>query len=131
MNLRKFYIVTKFPPFSIRVDTWTDRLFPHAFQPFHFFHNSEIDYYIPQPGEKGERPTKETYTDYIDTLPISNTPEVFGLHLNAEIGYYTQQAKDVWTQLIEMQPQTGIFTSFVDHLRANVKWQDTISYLQG
>ena len=77
------------------------------FQPFHFFHNPEIDYFIPQPASEEERPVKDTYTNYIETLPISNTPEVFGLHLNAEIGYYTQQAKDIWSQLIEMQPQTG------------------------
>jgi len=32
---------------------------------------------------------------------------VFGLHTNAEIGYYTNAAKDVWTCLIDLQPQTG------------------------
>lgn len=30
-----------------------------------------------------------------------------GLHSNAEIGYYTQAAKDMWTHLIDLQPQTG------------------------
>ncbi|XP_075256614.1 dynein axonemal heavy chain 10-like [Convolutriloba macropyga] len=101
-----------------------------TFQPFHFFHNPEIDYYIPQPTEKGERPVKETYTEYIDTLPISNTPEVFGLHLNAEIGYYTQQAKDIWTQLIEMQPQTGDSGSGIsrDDFIGNIA-QDVLSKL--
>ena len=38
---------------------------------------------------------------------MANTPEVFGLHPNAEIGYYTQAARDMWTHLIELQPQTG------------------------
>jgi len=32
---------------------------------------------------------------------------VFGLHTNAEIGYYTNAAKDMWTCLIDLQPQTG------------------------
>lgn len=32
-----------------------------------------------------------------------------GLHSNAEIGYYTQAAKDMWTHLIDLQPQTGAF----------------------
>ena len=38
---------------------------------------------------------------------MANTPEVFGLHPNAEIGYYTQAAKDMWEHLVELQPQTG------------------------
>ncbi|KAG8146106.1 hypothetical protein E2320_012501 [Naja naja] len=32
---------------------------------------------------------------------------VFGLHPNAEIGYYTQAARDMWSHLLELQPQTG------------------------
>lgn len=40
-------------------------------------------------------------------LPLNNTPEVFGLHSNAEIGYYTKSARDMWEQLIELQPQTS------------------------
>jgi len=43
----------------------------------------------------------------IETLPLANTPEVFGLHPNAEIGYYTQAARDLWLTLVELQPQTG------------------------
>ena len=33
--------------------------------------------------------------------------KVFGLHPNAEIGYYTQAARDLWLTLVELQPQTG------------------------
>jgi dynein heavy chain len=46
--------------------------------------------------------------DYIESLPLANTPEVFGLHPNAEIGYYTNAAKEMWMHLIELQPQTGV-----------------------
>ena len=46
-------------------------------------------------------------SEYIDVLPLANTPEVFGLHPNAEIGYYTNAAKEMWSQMIELQPQTG------------------------
>ena len=46
-------------------------------------------------------------TEYIESLPLTNTPEVFGLHPNAEIGYYTKSARDMWEQLIELQPQSG------------------------
>lgn len=46
-------------------------------------------------------------TEAIEALPLANTPEVFGLHSNAEIGYYTQAARDMWAHLLELQPQTG------------------------
>nr|CAD7405122.1 unnamed protein product [Timema cristinae] len=42
----------------------------------------------------------------IDELPLVNSPEVFGLHPNAEIGYFTQAAKEMWLHLVELQPQT-------------------------
>ena len=72
-----------------------------TFQPFHFYHNEAVDYVIPSDG------TRDHYLDYIEQLPLSNTPEVFGLHMNAEIGYFTRAAKDMWSQLVELQPQTG------------------------
>ncbi|XP_067862341.1 dynein axonemal heavy chain 10 [Heptranchias perlo] len=72
-----------------------------TFQPFHFFHNDDVDYKIPEDG------SKDDYTDEIESLPLANTPEVFGLHPNAEIGYYTQAARSMWGHLIDLQPQTG------------------------
>ncbi|CAH0724307.1 unnamed protein product, partial [Brenthis ino] len=70
------------------------------FQPFHFYHDSTFDYVIPPDGER------EEYIDSIDTLPLANTPEVFGLHPNAEIGYFSQAVREMWGHLIELQPQT-------------------------
>ncbi|XP_033627732.1 dynein heavy chain 10, axonemal-like [Asterias rubens] len=72
-----------------------------AFQPFHFYSNKEVDYCIPEIGPK------DNYIQAIEILPLANTPEVFGLHPNAEINYYTQAARDMWAQLVELQPQTG------------------------
>ncbi|XP_071826175.1 dynein axonemal heavy chain 10-like isoform X2 [Apostichopus japonicus] len=72
-----------------------------TFQPFHFYVNEDVDYHIPELG------TKDVYLDNIEELPLANTPEVFGLHPNAEINYYTQAARDMWSQLVELQPQTG------------------------
>ena len=72
-----------------------------TFQPFHFYHNAEVDYLIPPDGQR------DNYLEAIDTLPLANTPEVFGLHANAEIGYFTMAAKEMWAQLVELQPQTG------------------------
>ncbi|XP_021567645.1 dynein heavy chain 10, axonemal [Carlito syrichta] len=72
-----------------------------TFQPFHFFQNKEVDYKIPAGDEK------DKFVEAIEALPLANTPEVFGLHSNAEIGYYTQAARDMWAHLLELQPQTG------------------------
>ncbi|XP_069071115.1 dynein axonemal heavy chain 10 [Pleurodeles waltl] len=72
-----------------------------TFQPFHFYKNENVDYRIP------EGTDKDAFVDEIESLPLANTPEVFGLHSNAEIGYYTQAARDMWSHLLELQPQTG------------------------
>ena len=72
-----------------------------SFQPFHFYRDADVDYVIPPDGPR------DSYLEAIEALPLVNTPEVFGLHSNAEIGYFTRATKDMWTQLIELQPQTG------------------------
>uniref|UniRef100_A0A3P8W3I0 Uncharacterized protein n=1 Tax=Cynoglossus semilaevis TaxID=244447 RepID=A0A3P8W3I0_CYNSE len=61
----------------------------YNFRQFHFFNNKDVNYSIPPNGPKEV---------YIDNLPLANTPEVYGLHSNAEIGYYTQAAKDMWSE---------------------------------
>ncbi|XP_076299453.1 dynein axonemal heavy chain 10-like [Lasioglossum baleicum] len=71
-----------------------------AFQPFHFYHDEHVDYVLPAEGERDD------YLKFIEELPLVNTPEVFGLHPNAEIGYFTQAVKEMWGNLIELQPQT-------------------------
>uniref|UniRef100_A0A1X7UR28 AAA+ ATPase domain-containing protein n=1 Tax=Amphimedon queenslandica TaxID=400682 RepID=A0A1X7UR28_AMPQE len=72
-----------------------------TFQPFHFYHDSTVDYVIPPDGNRDQ------YLETIESLPLANTPEVFGLHANAEINYFTRTTKDLWSQLVELQPQTA------------------------
>ncbi|KAG8306677.1 Dynein heavy chain 10, axonemal [Homalodisca vitripennis] len=72
-----------------------------TFQPFHFYRDESVDYIIPPDG------TREEYIAAIEELPLVNVPGVFGLHPNAEIGYYTQAAREMWLHLIELQPHTG------------------------
>jgi len=55
-----------------------------------------------------DRFTLTCVPDEIVSMPLANTPEVLGLHANAEIGYYTQETKEMWTHLIDLQPQTGM-----------------------
>lgn len=56
-------------------------------------------------------PQFSSITESIDSLPLANTPEIFGLHPNAEINYYNQATREIWNHLIELQPQTGEFFS--------------------
>ena len=49
----------------------------------------------------------EKYQEEINAIPLYNTPEVFGLHSNAEISYFTSSAKRLWVNLIEMQTSGG------------------------
>lgn len=72
-----------------------------TFQPFKFYSDTSVSYVIPPEG------SKDDYIAAIDELPLVNSPEVFGLHPNAEIGYYTQAVKEMWSLLIELQPQAG------------------------
>eukprot|EP01135_Chromosphaera_perkinsii_P002697 Nk52_evm65s226 gene=Nk52_evmTU65s226 len=77
-----------------------DFLFDH-FQPFHFFKGGLVNYSIPEYGHR------DSYFSYIEELPLANGPDVFGLHPNAEIGYFQKAARDMISRLIDLQPQTG------------------------
>lgn len=44
----------------------------------------------------------EGFFTHINEIPIINSPDVFGLHPNAEITYYTNGAKMLWNNLISM-----------------------------
>jgi dynein heavy chain len=44
----------------------------------------------------------------IETFPLTNSPAVFGLHPNAEIGYYTNSVKSMWFDLIALQPRRSV-----------------------
>ena len=72
-----------------------------TFQRFHFFANNDVDYHIPPIG------SRDQYLKEIDQLPLTNSPDVFGLHPNAEIGYLTNTVKDIWKQLVDLQPRTA------------------------
>lgn len=58
-----------------------------------------FDYDLPALGEL------ENYTSMVEALPLTNSPAVFGLHPNAEIGYYTNAVKEMWLNLIALQPR--------------------------
>jgi len=85
-----------------------------TFQPFHFYQDElsresqargergkGVDYAIPNNGPR------DIYIKAIEALPgiDSQTPEVFGLHPNAEIDYLTNASKKLWRDLVGLQPR--------------------------
>ncbi|KAJ3317317.1 Dynein heavy chain 10, axonemal, partial [Blyttiomyces sp. JEL0837] len=72
-----------------------------TFQPFFFFKSASVEYKIPPTG------SRDDYIASIESLPLTNAPDVFGLHPDAEIGYLTNSVKDMWAQLISLQPRTA------------------------
>uniref|UniRef100_A0A8D2N9M5 Dynein-1, subspecies f n=1 Tax=Zonotrichia albicollis TaxID=44394 RepID=A0A8D2N9M5_ZONAL len=86
---------------TVYMDEYLGDFLFDTFQVFHFYKSDTINYKIPE--GKG----KDDFVDAIEALPLSNTPEVLGLHANAEIGYYMQAVRDMWVHLLELQPQTG------------------------
>ena len=60
-----------------------------------------FDYVLPEWGDL------ENYTNMVESLPLTNSPAVFGLHPNAEIGYYSLAVKGMWVDLISLQPRTA------------------------
>jgi len=59
------------------------------------------DYTVPEWGPL------EQYRDGCEAMPLVCGPKVFGLHANAEIRFFTDATKDLWVNLIELQPRTG------------------------
>jgi dynein heavy chain len=49
----------------------------------------------------------QNYTEMVESLPLTNSPAVFGLHPNAEIGYYSSAVKNMWLDLIALQPRSA------------------------
>ena len=72
-----------------------------SFQPFFFYKDETVEYQIPK------ETIRDKFLEYVEKLPLANTPCVFGLHSNAEIGYFTNAAKDMCSYMIELQPQTS------------------------
>lgn len=50
---------------------------------------------------------RDAYAGAIEALPLAQSPEVFGLHANADIAYYTAATKDMWACLTDMQPRSS------------------------
>ncbi|XP_036378537.1 dynein heavy chain 5, axonemal, partial [Megalops cyprinoides] len=49
--------------------------------------------------------TVQDYLQHIDTLPLVDSPEVFGLHPNADITYQTNMANETLSTIVNIQPK--------------------------
>lgn len=58
-------------------------------------------YFAPKDG------TIETYRDYIESLPLNDNPEIFGLHENANINYQQQESIRVIDTVLSIQPRVA------------------------
>lgn len=66
-----------------------------------YFSRAGYDYTI------ADKETLEQYMDAIEEIPLFTNPGVFGLHANAEIIYFTNYAKDMWKNTLEMSTSEG------------------------
>uniref|UniRef100_A0A7S2K9S5 AAA+ ATPase domain-containing protein n=1 Tax=Leptocylindrus danicus TaxID=163516 RepID=A0A7S2K9S5_9STRA len=80
-----------------------DFLFDENYQ--FFFSRDGFDYTLPQ-YSAGETAI-DIAKDYVESLPLTNSPSVFGLHPNAEIGYLMKRTTSMWANLIALQPRTS------------------------
>lgn len=78
-----------------------------TFQPYYFFMDEHRNYALPE-NSITTKYTLEDYKKHIDeTVMVDNTPDVFGLNPNAEIGYLTNSARFMFQNLLELQPRGG------------------------
>jgi len=47
----------------------------------------------------------ETYRKYVETLPLVDNPELFGLHSNADLAFRTAQTGQVLTTILDISPK--------------------------
>ena len=62
-----------------------------------YFSRALFDYVVPA------QTIMDGYIEHIMKIPLNNSPEVFGLHPNAEISYFNNSTKEMWENLISMQ----------------------------
>lgn len=60
----------------------------------------------------------DSYMAAIDSLPLVQTPEVFGLHANADISYYTSATKALWRNLVRFCAIVRCLEREFDHWHA-------------
>ncbi|CAL7933549.1 unnamed protein product [Xylocopa violacea] len=77
-----------------------------------FFSPKTLDInYVYSPSGKYYCPVYETleeYENFVETFPIIDDPEVFGMHENANIIYQLKEAQFILNTILEVQPQESV-----------------------
>lgn len=71
------------------------------FNRFAFYQTKEDSYVVPETGHV------DIYVTQVENQPRVNTPEVFGLHSNAEMGFFTTASRDILSQILSLQSGAG------------------------
>merc|ERR1712196_494932 len=71
------------------------------FNRFAFYQTKEDSYVVPEHGHA------DVYKTQVENQPRVNKPEVFGLHSNAKIGYFTTASMDTLSQILSLQSGSG------------------------
>jgi len=74
---------------------------PPAVEDDEYRYTEDGKYYPPPPGDM------QSVRDYIDKLPLIDSPEIFGLHRNAAIAFENSETKYLMDTIISVQPRTG------------------------
>jgi dynein heavy chain len=61
----------------------------------------------PAPPQAPAPARPQVYIRALEALPLAQSPEVFGLHANADISYYSAATKALWADLVDLQPRVG------------------------
>jgi dynein heavy chain len=82
---------------SILKKFYTEDIFEQGYQ----FSQSGI-YHVPK-----QENSLEAIKEYIQSMPLNDSPEVFGLHENANITYQTQESEKMVSTILSIQPRVA------------------------
>lgn len=90
-------------------DFWDQRCLRTILKTFFSMDTMEDDYKYSASGiyYAPELETLKEYRDYIDSLPIIDDPEIFGMHQNANITFQTQETSYLITTILDVQPRVS------------------------
>lgn len=80
-----------------------------------FLFDKNREFFFSKP--KYKMPSQMNLEGFINTandIPLTNSPIVFGLHPNAEITYFTNAAKTLWSNLLSMQVSSSSSSSGIN-----------------
>jgi dynein heavy chain len=98
-------------------DSWDRRILMTYLEEYmgDFLFDKNREFFFSKP--KYKMPSQLNLEGFINTaneIPLTNSPVVFGLHPNAEITYFTNSAKSLWTNLLSMQVSSAASSTGVN-----------------